>query len=127
MTLRVGHILSVGGGRGALPVSAVPARKSNALSINYPDSACCNSGREIRRPLPDWSRSAPNAIGSRPATRRSPASRGCRRWCAGTTRVLRDELAERVYTALGALPPAQLRQRLALVIQVLRASFPCVR
>jgi len=48
-------------------------------------------------------------------------------WCAGAG-VLQHELADRVYTALGALPPAQLQQRASLaVIQALRASFPCSR
>lgn len=48
-------------------------------------------------------------------------------WCAGGG-VLQHELADRVYTALSALPPAQLRQRASLaVIQALRASFPCSR
>jgi len=48
-------------------------------------------------------------------------------WCAGDG-VLRHELADRVYTALSALPPAQLQQRASIaVIQALRASFPCPR
>ncbi|WP_369933983.1 Rap1a/Tai family immunity protein [Xanthomonas tesorieronis] len=48
-------------------------------------------------------------------------------WCAGAG-VLQHELADRVYTALSALPPAQLRQRASLaVIQALRAPFPCSR
>ncbi|UKE72482.1 Rap1a/Tai family immunity protein [Xanthomonas graminis] len=49
------------------------------------------------------------------------------RWCAGGG-VLRHELADRVYTALSALPPALLQQRASIaVIQALRASFPCPR
>lgn len=48
-------------------------------------------------------------------------------WCAGAG-VLQHELADRVYTALSALPPAQLQQRASLaVIQALRAAFPCSR
>lgn len=48
-------------------------------------------------------------------------------WCAGAG-VLRHELADRVYTALSALPPAQLQRRASIpVIQALRASFPCPR
>ncbi|UKE50111.1 Rap1a/Tai family immunity protein [Xanthomonas translucens] len=48
-------------------------------------------------------------------------------WCAGGG-VLRHELADRVYTALSALPPAQLQQRASIAVsQALRASFPCSR
>ncbi|UKE68762.1 MULTISPECIES: Rap1a/Tai family immunity protein [Xanthomonas translucens group] len=48
-------------------------------------------------------------------------------WCARGG-VLRHQLADRVDTALSALPPAQLQQRASIaVIQALRASFPWLR
>lgn len=50
-----------------------------------------------------------------------------RQWCAGAG-VLPHELADRVHTALGALPTAQLRQRAStLVIQALGDALPCRR
>ncbi|MCW0411920.1 hypothetical protein NG831_16995 [Xanthomonas sacchari] len=53
------------------------------------------------------------------------ASEG-RQWCAGAQGVLTHELVDRVFTALAALPPAQLRQRAAVPVeQALHDAFPC--
>ncbi|NIJ71364.1 MULTISPECIES: Rap1a/Tai family immunity protein [unclassified Xanthomonas] len=47
-------------------------------------------------------------------------------WCAGEQGVLAHELVDRVFTALAALPPAQLRQRAAVPVEhALHAAFPC--
>ncbi|MBB5941353.1 MULTISPECIES: Rap1a/Tai family immunity protein [Xanthomonas] len=47
-------------------------------------------------------------------------------WCAGAQGVLAHELVDRVFTALAALPAAQLRQRAAVPVgHALHAAFPC--
>lgn len=47
------------------------------------------------------------------------------RWCGGGT-VLPHELADRVYTYLGDLPPERLNENAAtLVSEALATSFPC--
>ncbi|MET0547935.1 MAG: Rap1a/Tai family immunity protein [Xanthomonas sp.] len=49
-----------------------------------------------------------------------------RQWCAGEQGVLAHERVDRVFTALAALPPAQLRQRAAAPVgQARHAAFPC--
>lgn len=118
---------------GATPVLAAPAQTSNADVYQL-------SGMHLLQLL----KGDPDAVaGLEPQLaerRRHQASEAAKfyiagvadgaegvQWCAGAG-VLRHELADRVYTALSAMPPAQLQRRASIsVIQALRASFPCSR
>lgn len=117
-----------------MPVTAAPAQSPNAAVHHL-------SGERLLQLLKGDPQAVAGLEPQRAERRRQQASAAAQhyiagvadgaegtQWCAGGTRVLRHELADRVYTALDALPPAQLPQRASLlVIQALRASFPCAR